>query len=162
MNLTPLTSTASKQEEIDLLKKVSTLFQHGTYTADLFSEMFLSWHEQQLRNDFPPNVMDILTDARNQANKSEAARLQALMQLDQEKGKLKVLEAQRAEEITRSDKLYNHLMDNYNHISGRLDETQDKLTEAHNKYFQATDQLKDLESLVIKLKAQLFDLQNKG
>jgi hypothetical protein len=58
MNIQPITSIASKAEELALLQKCASLFSEGTYVHELLSKETIEWIEDQMRNDFPCNLYE--------------------------------------------------------------------------------------------------------
>jgi hypothetical protein len=75
MNIKPVPTSASKAEEMTALRKVATVFEPGTYMADLFSPDLINWVEIQLSNDFPPDIFSILdSSAQNLSEAEQRAR----------------------------------------------------------------------------------------
>ena len=51
-----INSQSSKQEEIDFINTFAEKIPRGTYLIDLFSDNLLTWIEQRIKSDFPPDI----------------------------------------------------------------------------------------------------------
>lgn len=160
MNIQPITSQASKAEEIAILNKVAQVFQPGTYIHDLFTERFLSWVETQLKNDFPPDVfmvIDQLAEDSANANKHTTGALTAL-EMEERAHKRTKEQAERAKEQAQAE---------YQDIASRFREMADQKLDAYAKCNEYAFELGNAETLIAKqtaeiqaLKVKLYDLQN--
>ncbi len=59
-----LHSEASKQDEINHLHKLAETVDHDTYLFSLFSDSFMTWAEEQIKNDFTVNLFEYLQQVR--------------------------------------------------------------------------------------------------
>lgn len=137
MNLQPIDSTASKQEEIDLLNKVAKLFGNGTYVHDFLSEITLGWVEQKIKNDFPPELFEAYIHEKDECN--------AVM------GKLLKAEA----ELTRSEKFREEATATYNRREQEMTMEISRLKEERIRYIDS------MSASIDEVRAERNDAQAK-
>ena len=153
MNLQPIDSSASKQEEIDLLNKVAKLFGKGTYMADFFSEKLLGWVEEQLKNDFPPELYEAAAHEKDEHSKTLASSLKK----DKRIAELEAMvESQKDSIATIRDS-------NYLNVSGLEADIDSYRTKWEQESYRADGLVASntqLQEEVKRLKAMIFDLEH--
>lgn len=154
MNIKPVPSSASKADEMAALRKVATIFEPGTYLADLFSPALIEWVQTQLDNDFPPDIFSVIdSSAQNLMEAEQRARnltdqLRAVT--DDAVRKIEALNAEINLKVEFIDRVRD---DREEWKEAYLTETE-RLTEERAKSAS-------LENEVTKLKARLYDLMDK-
>jgi hypothetical protein len=74
--ITKLNTNSLKVEEIEALKEIADLLPDGTYLKSLFSTKLVEWAEQNILNDFPPDIMEAYTFSQKE---TEAAEIQNML-----------------------------------------------------------------------------------
>lgn len=152
MNLNPVTSSASKAEELAALKKAAQLFQPGTYLHDLFTERFFDWIENQMRNDFPPDVYDVIDALQKEAAQANGARIQA----ETEAARTKKEAARESETMTTQNRLLNESLARLQRESL---EWESMYAEARHECESLRSQAAAAQDEITRLKAKLYDAQ---
>lgn len=153
MNLTPITGTASKQEEIDLLNKVAKLFGSGTYVHDFLSEIALGWVEQKIRDDFPPELYEALIHEQGEHSKTLSKLLKCQSELETTRSSLDTI-----------SEGYNRLVEEIEALKREHKEDIKSYRDAHEDISSKCDGLvasnTQLHKEVKRLKVMLFDLEH--
>lgn len=163
-----VTSQASKAEEMDALikgiRRLANRFENGTYIHDLFSEHFLSWVEGQLRNDFPPDIMDALQAAVHAQSKAEAEvnRLNFTLQTanDNYARDMAVQSQLFQNEISTLRESLQHETERAEYFRKQSGEHYDELVATQQQADIVSGALDDAVKEITALKAKLYDLQN--
>ena len=146
----------SKAEEIAIIEKLHEFFKGSdTYLKSLFSDDFLGWVSQQIKNDFPPDLYDWGFGAANKAQ-AEIEKLKAQLSLCQSLNKELL---RQNESLAENAKIKCDIAEKAHERMSQLHKDKVDLEMIINKKADAIDAL---EMDVIALKAKLYDLMNKG
>lgn len=134
-----------KQEEIAILEKLKKVFyEHpNNYLTSLFSTEFVSWASQRIRDDFPVDVYEYVNGygADVDLNKKLADRISELQELQQES----------VSKVAALQEALSSLRTKYN----------DDIEWHVNHENELTTRLAAQEDELLRLKAKLYDLQEK-
>lgn len=142
-----LSKDATKEQEIQFINKLAKTVEPGTYLSNLFTPKLITWVEQAIKNDFPPDlfewyekVCEELTDQRTETEAGYKQFASVKEQLDQAIQLVK----EKDERLTKS-----------------MQQTEDALQVANDRYnewVKKDDEVTTLKAEIIHLKAKLYDL----
>jgi hypothetical protein len=151
-----------KDEEIDILTQLHKTFAGlgvgNSYLGDLFSKKLVDWVTSQIRDDFPPDVMEWLDKESMLRDREEEIRklrgqIQELLDVEIAKRDQRILQLENWYEREKAD-----------HLARVKD-----LHEMNKLYSAATTELdvagkeiSQLKQTIIELKAELYDWMGKG
>lgn len=165
MNIQPIPSAASKAEEMQALIKVAKLFQPGTYLHDLFTERLIDWVAEQLKNDFPPDVMDVLADRLERLNRSESNAVQLGNELESVKKvtarNIERLDRDHADTIQRMEVRLEQTSTNCQYFQDLAGTNWEQVQSLSNELHHTVTRLNEAEAEIVNLKVKLYDLMNK-
>lgn len=161
MNLNPVRSNASKSEELETLKKAAKLFEPGTYLHDLFTERFFDWIESSMKNDFPPDIYEVIETLQKDSARETSARIQAENNAAQTEKGLRRAIADIESQVKRSDEESERQCNRL--IQTEKDLTEERVTHQATRGQLAAAQrvIECREDEILRLKAKLYDTQNR-
>ena len=155
-----ITKNSSKADEIECMESIAKSIPDGTYLKDLFTRDFISWVSEQIKNDFPPDIMGTL---QNQYNVNSQNTLDY-------NNELNAMRHSTNELIVKTTESYNELhakIDNLTAKNERLSEfdrlyhqTWDKLCDAINESNNRMDKINELSKVINDMKIIIFDLEH--
>ena len=147
------TSDSTKVDEISVLEQIAESMPSGSYLRDFFSNPLVSWVSEQIRNDFPADLMDWYRQEEKRSQNEQSNRLAVEHQLANLKDKMEKeqvaqaeFEARVEERIARQNKQNEQLAAGYQELYDRIAALEEERDAANRK--------------VIELKVKLFDIQN--
>lgn len=149
MELKTLSTQSTKSQELTQLTDYQTLAGTGSYLAMLFSNDFMVWAENQIKDDFSLDLMAEYKAVCNELSELASDKLKS-------DSKIKMLESQ----LENQSKIIREQADKITNLNQWNRENSDKVLE----YYHAMDEHKEIileqENEIIRLKARLFDLLN--
>jgi predicted nucleic acid-binding Zn-ribbon protein len=169
-----LVTASTKAEEIDTLRSFArSVCGDGSYLSSLFSNALLNWVEAQIKNDFPPDIMDVLADASTKLQEASTINSQWSASFNSVTKKLASCE----EQLTN---VSNIATDNLQKAFQERDATVTKLNEEITRWISNCDEVShqrdeaqyDLRKAIAEkdrliekvcfLKAKLYDVEHPG
>lgn len=165
MKIERVPAMSSKEDELNALNKVVCLFSPGTYLHKLFSEQFISWVCQKVREDIEPDMHGYLLQLQDALYKAEQATAQyqadMVIQHDNHQHALTQLRADMQHEI-------DVLQGSYDYINRLCAEYRIKTSDLANELANVNSVNISLMAecdvrgdQIVALKAKLWDLTNK-
>jgi hypothetical protein len=158
----PLTGTSSKAEEIAALEKFAALCGSGSYLASVFTNQFLGWVEQGIKDDVCPDIFDALVSARSAEQMSAVAIRRASETIDRLQAQLNSViaraETEGREKSAAIETLKNSIRENeavetenYKRMYAEIEEKISAITKFEKLLDEAQDQ-------IVALKCEVYDL----
>lgn len=168
----PVNGNTSKADEIALLYGFANLCQQGSYLNGLFSREFVTWVEENIKNDFPPDMFDHLKGAREEVSKyitalaaTERRISELVTQRDQANEKAREAKAQATELVESYRAMVAAKQAELDKFIGQAAEREAELIETGCELTAVIDAQRDkltrLESEIVTLKAKMYDLLTK-
>ena len=130
----------SKAEEIEILDKLGNIYSihPDNYLATLFSNQFINWATENIKNDFPVDPMEYITAYSKREWEKEIKDL-----------KEKLEEAQQG--IIEINEVAHNSTESANYF-------QEEKYKLENLISKKDSQIDELENCIVNLKAKLYDL----
>ena len=142
-----LKSDCSKGEELTRLHDYKELSGTGTYLSMLFTDKFITWCEEQVKNDFSLDIFDYYQASIKELNESESARIKA-------ETHIQVLENQ----LENQGKIANSQAQTISELNRRLAETESRAIGYCVSNSSKDDIILERDEEIIRLKARIYDL----
>jgi len=164
---------SGKADEVEFLEKIAKVVPENSYLASMFTHKFIAWAEGEIKNDFPPDPIMWMDNARNYIQvKSSRDALQVDLEdlrgvhkelkeahaetlLDLEKAQLEVQSLTVKLEYERSTKTAVR-----DHLDEVLDQNKELKAELVNQADQIEDAIRKFEIdriKILELKAELYE-----
>ncbi len=148
-----LTADASKEDEVGVMRKLQDGFAGSNlYLADLFTSDLTAWVEQQIRNDFMPDVMEEVKRRNEEAEKSVAV-LNLKMKEARSEEFARVTAAMKPQ-IETAEREARELEEKNEKLQFALRESDERLSEREREVFR-------MKTEITNLKARMFDLMEE-
>lgn len=155
----------TKQEEIDVLKKLQEKFYgNNYYLASLFTPKFTAWCARKIMDDIGPDLYEWWEGAESDSGrkledaKKEIERLRTEYNSFESDYNNATNNLRREMESLRTE--LEGMIEEKEIEANRVDLMNDNLKELQTDYSNACTKNADLEAEVLKLKAHLYDLEH--
>lgn len=148
------TQNMSKTEEIEAIEGLyAQVAGLGLYVTDLFTPGFVAWVSEQIKNDFPPDLYQWYTGA-----KQDRDNALAKAQNDLANAKREIASAESA--ITALQDKAKSDGEKINNLAIAYNNANDDITNLRYQMNDAESTIENLQSTVLRLKAHIYDLEH--
>jgi predicted RNase H-like nuclease (RuvC/YqgF family) len=153
-----LTKDASKQDEINWLEEVASNVGEGTYLKSLFSEKFIGWATQKIKDDWSLDLMDEYYSSMNQSSALSAKLIKVTDDYEKDVKRYEEKAKEFANTITKMNEHERGLQEKIQSLSrdcSKLRREKALLIPEYDRW------VKELTDEVTRLKVRLYDLLEK-
>lgn len=158
----PLTKESSKQDEIVFLNAAADACPEGTYLHDFFTPNLVAWVEEMIRNDFPPDLHQVVLTAHADHDRELAQARKVIEDLNKQLTSVnstvealdKAVDCYKAE-VTR---LNERVTDLLNQARVREDEFDTERYEMRSVAGGLENELEAAHDRITALKVEVYDL----
>lgn len=154
-----LQKSATKQQEISHLLEFAKALPDDCYLSSLFTQDMLAWVEQRIRNDFTVDLFDEMKASQIEVR----AAVKHTNEFEEDAARLTKEVTRLTGELKAANDLFTKEVANHNR---NLFEAEQKAADERRDCNDAVQQLQDANDAakleIIRLKAEIYDLTNKG
>lgn len=157
-----VSTASSKAEEWQTLMEMAACAERGSYLESLFSGELLNWVKDQMANDFPCDIMDHLRHASDEVQEAQRLQAKAEAAVKHYEGTIKDLEGS----LARREELMNNQTALIRQRNDEIGDLTQQLLSKDGDYNRLAELAEDaqnaLKDEIIRLKAEIYDLEHKA